>query len=82
MNVRITTTTDVDPTVIKIVGRLEAADVPELDKEIDSVDGRLVLDLSELKSAEPAGIERLRELAAGGAEFRGASPYVQMLLDD
>ena len=82
MNMRITTTTDGERTVIQIDGRLQAVDIPELDKEIDSVDRRLVLDLSELQSAVPAGIERLRKLAAEGAEFRGASPYVQMLLDN
>ena len=46
-----------------------------------SVDGPLVLDLSELKSADQAAVERLRELASEGAERRGASRYVQMLLD-
>ena len=54
----------------------------EFDKEIRSIDGSFVLDLSEMLSADEAGIEKLRKLASSGAELRGASGYVQMLLDD
>lgn len=82
MNVRITSTSDGQRTVLNIAGRLESADISELDKEILSEIGSLVLDLSELQSADETGILKLGELAEGGAEFRGVSPYLQMLLDD
>ena len=82
MNVRIIRTIDGERTVIQVAGRLKSGDVSELDKEIRSVDGPLVLDLSELKSADEAGVERLRELAFGQAALRGTSRYVQLLLDD
>ena len=39
------------------------------------------LDLSGLRSADRDGIEVLRSLAAEGAELTGASPYVQLLLE-
>jgi hypothetical protein len=81
MSVRVTRTIDGERTVLEVAGRLESADLSELDKEIDSVDGSFVLDLSELRSADERGVERLRELAAGAAELRGASGYVQILLD-
>ena len=80
MSVRITRAIDGQQTVLQVAGRLESADLSELDKEIRSLDGPLVLDLSELLSADEAGIEKLRVLAAGRAELRGASHYVQMLL--
>ena len=81
MNIRVGRFSEEQRTVLRIAGRLQSADVSELDKETQSVEGPLVLDLSELMSADKAGIERLRELQAEGAELRGASRYVQMLLD-
>ena len=81
MNIRVERFSEEQRTVLKIAGRLQSVDVSELDKEIWSVEGPLTLDLSELMSADNAGIARLRELQADGAELRGASRYVQMLLD-
>ena len=82
MSLRIDRTTVGELTVLRVSGRLQSAEVPELEKEISSAAGRLKLDLSELMSADEAGIKRLRELAFSGAELHGASPYVQLLLDD
>ncbi len=82
MNVRITSTNDEERKILHIAGRLQSADVSELNKEITSDIGSLVIDLSELQSADKAGIMRLGELSAAGAEFRGVSPYLQMLLND
>lgn len=79
---RIIRTIDGDQTHVKVAGRLQPPFESALDKEIRSIDGPFVLDLSELLSADEAGIEKLRQLASSGAELRGASGYVQMLLDD
>lgn len=81
MNIRVVRFSEDQRTVLNIAGRLQSVDVSELDKEIRSVEGPLTLDLSELMSADQAGIERLRELQADGAELRSASRYLQMLLD-
>lgn len=81
MNIRVVRFSEDQRTVLNIAGRLQSVDVSALDKEIRSVEGPLTLDLSELMSADQAGIERLRELQAEGAELRGTSRYVQMLLD-
>ena len=81
MSVRVTRAIDGKQTVLQVAGRLESADLSELDKEIHSLDGPLVLDLSELLSADEAGIKKLRELEVGAAELRGVSGYVRMLLD-
>jgi hypothetical protein len=45
------------------------------------VAGRLLLELSDLLSADDAGIALLRRLAAQGAELLGVSRYLEMLLD-
>ena len=68
--------------VLKVAGRLQSADISELDKEIRLVHGPYVLDLSELLSVDEAAIARIRELSSNDAELQGASHYVQMLLDD
>ncbi|MBC8868754.1 MAG: hypothetical protein H8E44_05025 [Planctomycetes bacterium] len=82
MNVRIIRRIDGEQTILRIAGRLQSVDLSILAEEIRTVAGPLLLDLSELVSADKAGIEKLCELAGGRAELRGASGYVQMLLDD
>jgi hypothetical protein len=82
MSFRIIRTIDRERTTVKVAGRLQPPFESELDREIRSIDGPFVLDLSELLSSDDAGIEKLCQLASGGTELRGASGYVQMLLDD
>ena len=79
---RIIRTIDRERTTVKVAGRLQPPFESELDKEVRSIDGPCVLDLSELLSADEAGIEKLRQMASSGTELRGASGYVQMLLDE
>lgn len=80
--IRITETTEVQRRVLRVDGRLTAKDVPALDMGCTEVGRPDVLDLSHLVSADAAGAERLRELALGGVEIRGASPYIQLLIDE
>ena len=80
MSVRINRTIDGERTVIQVAGRLQSVDLPELEKEVRLAGGPLVLDLSELVTADEAGLQKLRELACGSAELQGASRYVQLLL--
>ena len=75
-------TVDGGQTILQVAGRLQAVDVSVLDREVAAVAGSLVLDLSQLLSADGAGIKELRDCKAGGADLQGASGYVQMLLDD
>jgi hypothetical protein len=78
--VRITKIIDVDNTVLKVDGRLRLEDVGELARVVRSVQGAAALDLSELQTADRAGVEILRELASLGVELRGTSPYIELLL--
>jgi ABC-type transporter Mla MlaB component len=80
MSIRITRISDAHETVLRIDGQLRSADVAELAKEYRSVDGTLVLELSNLQSADPAGVEVLLELVSMGVQMRGASPYIELLL--
>ena len=42
--------------------------------------GRLVLELSNLQSADKVGVDVLLELISLGVQIRGASPYIELLL--
>jgi hypothetical protein len=69
-------------TVAFVSGRLQDGVVEELSKACDGIDSPFVLDLAELVSADAAGIRLVATLQASGAEVRGLSPYLQLLLDD
>ncbi len=79
--ISITDTTESGQTVFRIDGRLTADDVPVLDESCSENGRPHVLDLSKLQSVDAAGSEKLRELASRGVEIRGASPYVQLLIE-
>lgn len=80
MSIRITRTSDACATVLQVDGQLCSENVAELAKEHRSVNGALVLELSDLQSADKAGVDVLLELISLGAEIRGASPYIELLL--
>jgi hypothetical protein len=68
--------------VVVVAGRLIGAAVSELSRACREIDGPVTLDLTELRSADVAGIGLLRALRTMGAEFRGLSPYLQLLMDE
>jgi ABC-type transporter Mla MlaB component len=80
MSIRVKTTSDTYGTVLKVDGRLTVEDVDELAAVFRTAKGATALDLSELQSADPAGVKLLQETIALGAEVRGASPYIELLL--
>ena len=55
--------------------------VEELDRVSGEASGPLVLDLTNLGSADAAGLRALGALMKQGAEIRGASPYIRMRLE-
>lgn len=77
---------------VRLAGQLGDAQVPEFllacdASAVSGVPGRraqgevLEIDLTELVSADVAGIEALRRVRAGGATLVGASGYIQLKLD-
>jgi anti-anti-sigma regulatory factor len=81
MSVRITSTTESVGTVIRIAGKLRSEDVDELEREASAVSGPLMLDVSQLVSTDAAGAESLLILAHRGADLRGVSDYLALLLE-
>jgi ABC-type transporter Mla MlaB component len=71
---------DAEVRVLRLEGWLEGEAVPELERVVRSGSGPLRLDLSELRSADTAGLAVLRALRAAGASLVGASPYIRLLL--
>jgi hypothetical protein len=71
---------DLDKRVIRLAGRLGTAQVPELIRAC-SAPGPLQLDLTDLVSADAAGIETLQRARANGAILVGVPGYIQMKLD-
>jgi len=71
---------EVDRRVVRLAGRLTIAQVPEL-LSTCAHGGPVDLDLSELVSADDAGIEAIRRVRAGGTRLVGAVGYIQLKLD-
>ena len=80
MAVRITSIAESTETVIHIAGKLRTEDVGELEREASGVMGPLAIDLSHLTSTDVTGAESLNALAQLGAELRGVSTYLALLL--
>jgi len=81
MTLRITVRALGPPTTVKMDGRLTAEEVPELWSVCAEIEGRLALDLTDLKSADRQGVSALQELRAKGADLIGVSPFLGLLLD-
>ena len=81
MTLRITSAGVAPSATVKIEGRLTGDEIPELRRACEAVEGRLVLDLTYLQSADRQGVSVLQELRSKGADLTGASPYMQLLLD-
>ena len=65
--------------IVRLAGRLGEAQVPELLMACSGA-GRLELDLSDLLSADVAGLEALQRMQAAGAAFVGVPGYIQLQL--
>jgi anti-anti-sigma regulatory factor len=81
MEIRIDIISEGPETVVYIAGRLSGAAVAQLRKACDPIEGAFVLDLSSLIFLDDEGIDAIRTLGEKRAEVRGASPFVQLLLD-
>ena len=75
-------TTKSQQTVFQIDGRLTAEDGRVLEKSCSEIGRPHVLDLSKLQSADRTGSQKLREMTSTGVQIRGASRYIQLLMDD
>ena len=69
-----------DRRVVRLAGRLSVAQVPEL-LSLCVEPGPVEIDLTELVSADVAGIEALQRVRAKGASLVGAVRYLQLKID-
>ena len=80
--IRITTTADGGVRTVKVDGRLLSGETAELVRACQGSLGSLVIDLSDLHSADDEGVTVLKDLRAHGAKLRGARLYLSTLLED
>lgn len=71
---------EADRLVVKLAGRLSAAQVPELLTACADDAGALELDLSDLVSADAPGIEAVQLLRGKGARLVGVPGYIRLKL--
>ncbi len=82
MEIRIDITVEGPKTIVFLAGRLSGVSAAHLRKACDPIKSAFVLDLSNLLFADDGGIDIIRAIVDKGAQVRGASPFVQLLLDD
>jgi len=82
MTLRITSNGPGPTARLKLDGRLTAEEVLEVRRACAGVEGRLVLDLTDLQFADRLGVSVLRELRARGAQLIGVSHYLGLLLGE
>jgi len=80
MQIRITRTDSDTAAIVQVDGRLTVTAVPELERECQSAEGTLYLDLTNLLSADADGMEAIRRLVSKGARLVGESPYIRLQL--
>ena len=78
--VRISVSKQDKDTVVAVDGELVTSTLAELKAVRHFVSGVVILDLENLISADAISLAELRDWIRNGAQTRGASPYVQMLL--
>ncbi len=82
MDIRIEIISEGSETVVRIAGRLSGTAVAQLKKACDPIEDPFVLDLSNLLFADDEGINAIWAIADRGGQVQGASPFIQLLLDD
>lgn len=81
MAIRIDINSEGPEVVVYLAGRLYDDDIKQLRDACDPIKGTFVLDLSKLLFADPAGVDTIREVSEQGTKIRGASQFIQLLVD-
>ncbi len=81
MNIRIDTETEGPVVVLRISGRLVKPVIKQLTDVCEPLENNFVLDLSNMTLADDAGAEVIRKLRAKGADIRGASSFIKLLIN-
>jgi len=81
MEIRIDIESEGPDVVFHVAGRLTGPAITELGDVCWPMECHYVLDLSNLIFADDAGAEAIRMLCERGAEIRGASSFIQLLIN-
>ena len=81
MGIRIDIESEGHDVVFHVAGRLAGPAITQLEDACEPIEGHYVLDLSKLMFADDAGAEAIRTLREGGADIRGASSFIKLLID-
>jgi len=81
MNLRIDMDTEGAAVVLHVAGRLAGDAITQLTDVCEPIEGHYVLDLSKLMFADDAGAEVIRTLRERGADIRGASSFMKLLIN-
>ena len=82
MDIRIDIESDGPDVILNVAGRLTGPAIRQLVDVCEPMEGHFVLDLSKLKFTNDAGAEAIRKLRERGADIRGASFFIKLLIDD
>jgi hypothetical protein len=80
MEIRIDIESDGPDVVLHVAGRLAGPAIAEFWDACEPMEGHYVLDLSKLMFADDAGAQAIRTLRDNGADIRGASAFIKLLV--
>jgi hypothetical protein len=81
MTIYITCTEGPDRTTLRVDGWLEGDEVDELLQVVRATTQPVVLNLTDLRSADERGVRVLRQLAEQGVRLTGVSDYLKLLME-
>ncbi len=81
MEIRIDIESEGPDVVLHVSGRLTGPAITQLSDACEPMKGRFVLDLSKLRFADDDGVEAIRALRERGADIRGASSFIKLLIN-
>jgi len=81
MVIRIDIESEGPDVVLHVSGRLAGNVITQLTDACEPMESHYVLDLSKLVFADDAGAEVIRKLCENGAEIRGASTFIKLLIN-
>jgi anti-anti-sigma regulatory factor len=77
MTLKIEKYSDEYNTTIRLIGRMSAEHVPELEKEIGESESKIVLDLEELNLVDVEVVRFLGTCEAQGVKLLNCPPYIR-----
>jgi len=77
MTLKIEKYADENSTTLRLIGRMRAEHVPELEKQIRESKSKIVLDLEELNLVDVDGVRFLGRCEAAGVTLVNCCPYIR-----